>query len=719
MTSRQKFGFARRGAAVVLAAALATGVMPASALAYVGSAQGGDAGVSAASAVETGDGFYLEQGKTYSLGVTYAGTGNFASMSDMVASMLTKYFGSTVDVSANGDGSYTIVVSFAEYSAAVGDITCNGSTVSQVDQQYTLTVSSIASPIDLGVKIGGAMAGMFPDGITYSMTLDTSSLPTEGPTDPGEGEMTAGETYSMPVSFAQDDGSPSMAGNMIAKNAVVVPQENGTYRVTLVVNSGAGAGYYFQALTFNGAPTDRAYDVSGNYVFTGTVEDIDQPIAVGFTYYVYAMGRGMTHGANATLSVDSREASEGVSMAGSVVKADLDAAIAAARNIEQGDKTDEAWSALQSAVGVAQSASANPAIPQVGVDGAISSLIAAVQEFKASEDVQAPAENPYGMQVGETYIAGVTYAGTGSYASESLDAVVKQMLSRYFGDSVKLRYLDNGTYDVIISFAEYSSALGDMAFNGQTITQSEDRTYVVNVPTLEDAIDLRVYIGGAMAGMFPDGVTFALDVDTASIKAESAEPGQGGDQGGGEAAVPQSPADSNTGGGSTSVNAGFQVGHTYQVPMSFSKTGTLETSMSAQYFGDTALVRPQSDGTFAVSFSTNRPDFIASLSSASYAISQSGSQYTFSMPAAEGEVVVPISMSIIPMNNMSVSADMRLSLSQAVDLGTDQENVAASSSSVLAKTGDDESLPMTVVGLAGIAAAGMALAVTRRRSSEE
>ena len=50
------------------------------------------------------------------------------------------------------------------------------------------------------------------------------------------------------------------------------------------------------------------------------------------------------------------------------------------------------------------------------------------------------------------------------------------------------------------------------------------------------------------------------------------------------------------------ATAKFQVGHTYQVPIAFMKHNSSEASMAAKYFGDTALVRPQANGTFQVSF---------------------------------------------------------------------------------------------------------------------
>ena len=105
---------------------------------------------------------------------------------------------------------------------------------------------------------------------------------------------------------------------------------------------------------------------------------------------------------------------------------------------------------------------------------------------------------------------------------------------------------------------------------------------------------------------------------------------------------------------------GFQVGHTYQVPVSWLKQNSSETSMAAKYFGDTALVRPQSDGTFKVSFSATSEgaNHIISLAYNGSDLAKSGNQYTVSIPKADSDTVVPISMTIKEMEQLGGGAQV-------------------------------------------------------------
>lgn len=179
---------------------------------------------------------------------------------------------------------------------------------------------------------------------------------------------------------------------------------------------------------------------------------------------------------------------------------------------------------------------------------------------------------------------------------------------------------------------------------------------------------------------------------------------------------------------------GFQVGHVYAVPIMFAKEGTSQTSMANQYFGDVALVRPQSDGTYTVSFSTNRPDYIEGLSSSAGKVSitnegSSSRQYTMTVPATESDAVYGVTMTIVPMKELGggpVSADMHIYYSQAVDKGGDTGQIATSSKdsgvstsgSVLPNTGDE--LPAGAVPAAAVLAVGAgAVAVAARRKMNE
>ena len=141
--------------------------------------------------------------------------------------------------------------------------------------------------------------------------------------------------------------------------------------------------------------------------------------------------------------------------------------------------------------------------------------------------------------------------------------------------------------------------------------------------------------------------------------------------------------------------------------------------MAAKYFGDTALVRPQSDGTFKVSFSATGEgeSHIIKLTYNGAELVKSGTQYTVSIPKADSDTVVPISMTIKEMEQLGGGAqvaDMHLKLSQAKDLGTGQDNVVASSSKVLSQTGDNLAGVAGAAGVVAVVAAGAAVAARRR-----
>lgn len=585
---------ARRGATVILAAVMATGTVPVSALASPAVASSAAA---QATTIETADGFYLEAGTAYELSVSYEGTGAFssASYSGIVKSMLGRYFGTRARIAANQDGSCAVTVYFGgSYSAAIGDLIYNGQTIKQANQAYTFTVASIKGPLDLTVHIGGAMTGMFPDGVTYAMTFDTAGLPTEAP----------------------------------------------------------------------------------------------KPV------------------------VDLTE---------------LTAALDTARAVEQGKKTDEAWGALQQAIAAAEQALTAAASTEEA-DAAAATLTAAVDAFQASADVVEPEPEPepepnpspapdpdpspapdadaYGMVQGKTYTAPVSYVGTGSYAG--MDTVLNQMVGRYFGKTVQLQRLEDGTYNVIFSFAEYSSAIGDMTYNGAAVKQTAERTYVVNVPTLSHAIDLGIQVNGAMGGAV---VTFAMTVDTASIK-EAASGGAGGSTSGSGTGGSEQPSSPQTGAPEQLSQAkdGFQVGHTYRVPIAFKKTGSSEQSMANQYFGSYANVYVKEDGSFKVSFTTNKAEWISNLSSTKGAVTQDGSTFSIALAATQADTVLPLSMYVTPMKSQ-VSCDLYLYLSRATDLGSGDKGKPSG----LPQTGDASVLATVAAAGAGVAVLGIGMARERRR----
>ena len=720
VSTQRRIPLVKRGAAVALAATLAVGSIPAAA--FVQEAVTGSGPV--AMAAQTG-GYALEKGKIYTVGVAYAGTGSSEDDTATVQGMLSMYFGSEVSVSSAGDGSYSVVLTMIKDSSAIGDITYDGKKISRSGQTYTIPVSSLDGAIEMNIVIGGAMAGMFPNGIDFSLTLDTSSLPTAGEGEDGEADdekpdsgLEVGTTYAVPI-----DLGGSMAGSMLGKDAYVTPEDGGTYTVTITV--AASDSYCFSGLTVGGVSASKAYGADGkSYVFTAKgVKTIDGAVTLGFTYTPYGMWRTMNHSAEATFEAGSAEANAVVpSTQEGAVKFDLDNTIAAAKKIEQGKKSDEAWGDLQSAIATADKASASPAIPQVGVDGSTSALIEAIQTFNASEDV---AETPGGeedpdadevetpdgflMVAGQEYTLPVSFFKVDGSGDESMAAGFMEKESTVV-------YNEDGTYTVTIAPNEQGAQyLTGFECDGATVKKLEDGSYAISgLKSIAKNIALR-------AGMPGGSQPMLLQLDTSSLKTVSGEPivppdvtedpdvdnnqGNGSNTGGNNG---------NNGNGSGNANeqtARFQVGHTYQVPISIMKENSSETSMAAQYFGSTAYVRPLENGTMEVSFTTNRLDYISAVTYQGASVSRSGSTFTLVIPYTESDTVIPLGLSIVPMQELGmgeVTADMHLYLTQATDLGTDVTGAPAAYST-LAQTGDDT--PATAVaGLATLAAAGAVIA---------
>lgn len=171
----------------------------------------------------------------------------------------------------------------------------------------------------------------------------------------------------------------------------------------------------------------------------------------------------------------------------------------------------------------------------------------------------------------------------------------------------------------------------------------------------------------------------------------------------------------------------YEVGHVYKVPISFKKSGSSETSMAGQYFGGYAYVRPQSDGSFDVRFSTNRPDYILSLSyngSPASVTSESSSsrEYAISMDQTTDEAIASLSISVKPMVELGAGAqdvDMHVFFGSATDLGVDTGQVASSAST--AGTGDSSRQNMApLVPMAALSiVAAIAIAIYRRNNLED
>lgn len=582
----------------MLAATLAVGSVPAIALVQ---ASAGAAGTPIAMAAEAG---YDLDGKSYAAGVTWAGSADLGGMASIAQNMLTNYFGNQVQVSQNEDGSFNVVISFVKYSDAIQQIECNGQSIQQSsDQTYTLVVSSLDEPIAAKLYIGGAMAGMFPNGVGFTMTVDTSGLPEAEPEPP--------------------------------------------------------------------APT--------------------------------------------------------------VDKTALNEAIVAAKAIEQGKKSDEAWNALQDAIATAEKAAAVEGAPQTMIDAVLAQLNAAVETFNASEDVTDPTPDPDPDPAPDPEPepdedAVETPGGFLLVPQQAYEVPVNlikddgsaSMAAGYFEKTGAIVW--NGE-SYLVDFSVTSEGQGYIQ-SIEGIESLGEGAYRATVDSLTELVKLTFALQTPMGAMTQ---TAYLQIDTSSLPTKTGEVVKPD-----PAPTPEQNPSGNTGSSNGDSNNGqqeaavkFQRGHTYQVPIDFLKHNSSEVSMADQYFGDTALVRVSDDGTMLnVSFAATADGMthIISLAYQGATLSPSGTQFTVSIPYTESNVVLPISMTIKEMQELggpAQTADLHLYLTQAKDLGTNAGSLSASSSRMMADTGDDVSPVAAIAGgvavVAAAAAASVAGSQMRRR----
>ena len=767
MKQEMRYSVVRRGTSLVLAATLATGMVPAIALAQ-------DAGSNGATPVAlSGEGFMPAEGKTYTAEVSW-----LRSDSD-AASTMGGYFDSEITATYSG-GQYTVsVTANATGSTLLSALQYNGKDLPSVDnadgtRTYTVVVPELTEAV-FTVKVSA-----MPFSPSARMVVDQSSIK-----EVGSSQVDPYET-GFKLFFKGEDAT-SKYGHSFQDKVKVTPAKNG-YTVELTANS-LGAGNTLGDITFAGVKVPKVVHEDGSATYSLPLPGVDGTYNITFGYTVNAgpMGLmtnlhpfqlvigdatpnpssvdrtgltsqivvaektlaagGKTDGANAALqkaiddayvAVDSANATddsiaiaitalsasvEAFNKAGGtdskpgqdeqqVDKTALNAAIAKAKAIKQGNKTDEAFAALQEAIATAEKAAANDKIPQAGVNAATEQLNAAIEKFGISADKPSSSKTDFALEQGKEYTVPAKLVKADGSDSMAAQYFEQNATVVWDGAHYKVRF------GITAAGAEY---IKGVAHAGADATSLGNNQYEVTVDSLAEAIELTFGLSTPVGDMQQ---TAYLSLDTTSLPTTSGEP-----------IKPSNPNDNtgNNGGnnsGTTTTDPagrkaeqGFQVGHTYQVPVSWLKQNSSETSMAAKYFGDTALVRPQSDGTFKVSFSATSEgaSHIISLAHNGSTLAKSGNQYTVSIPKADSDTVVPISMTIKEMEQLGGGAqvaDMHLKLSQAKDLGTGQDSVVASSSTTMAQTGDVAAGVAGAAAVAALVAGGVAVA-SRRRSKRQ
>lgn len=758
-----RYTVVRKGTSLVLAATLATGMVPALALAQ--DAGNGDAPV----AVQTENGFTPVEGTVYTVQVKWLKADSDSS------SMMGAYF-STTAKAVYQNGKYAVSLTANESGKEMGvKLISGGSELPYVDNSdgtRTFTVSALkldaltfqvtapgmpmtpsaravfdTSSIDEGVDIppyedaftlyfkGSKYdtSRSFSDEVkviasngSYVIELTAKSLG-EGNT---LGDVTyqgkkvaktvnedGSATYSIPVSSITDTHDITFGytvsipnrGTMTNLHPFQLVVGNATPNVSFVDRTGLTSEIVKAEAVEQGSKTDEAFSalqqaIADAYATVDAADATDASIAAAVKAITGAVEAFNTSADKADPGQDEQK----------VDKTLLNQKIADAKAIEQGNKTDEAFKALQEAIATAEKAAANDKIPQAGVDAVTEQLKAAIDTFNTSKDAEAPAPTPSEEQAvtttdGFKLVAGKEYTLPVSFINATTGE--QSTAANFMEAAATVSYAD-GSYAVTVTpNAQGKQFLTAMTHGGKSAVQNADGSFTISgVPAINKGITVSVTMPGGTVDM-------GVRLDTTSLPTASGEP-----------VTPQPPANNNGSNGNNDGGAttdpsgqqaeqGFQVGHTYQVPASWLKHNSTEESMAAKYFGDTALVRPQSDGTFKVSFSATSEgaSHIISLAYNGSDLAKSGNQYTVSIPKADSDTVVPISMTIKEMEQLGGGAqiaDMHLKLSQAKDLGTGQDNVVASSNKILSQTGDNVA---GVAGAAAVAAVAAGAAVVARR----
>lgn len=684
-----RYTVVRKGTSLVLAATLATGMVPALALAQ-------DAGNGAAPvAAQAENGFTPVEGTVYTVQVKWLKADSDSS------SMMGAYF-STTAKAVYQNGKYAVSLTANESGKNMGvKLISGGSELPYVDNSdgtRTFTVSALRlDALTFQVTVPG-----MPMTPSARAVFDTSSI------DEGVDIPSYEDAFTLYFKGSKYDVSRSFS------DKVKVTASNGSYIIELTAKS-LGEGNTLGDVTYQGKKVAKTVNEDGSAAYSIPVSSITDTYDITFGYTVNMGPRGtMTNLHPFQLVVGN--ATPNVSF---VDRTGLTSEIVKAEAVEQGSKTDKAFSALQQAIADAYATVDAADATDASIAAGVKAITGAVEAFNTSKVAEAPAPTPSEDQTvttadGFKLVAGKEYALPVSFVNATTGE--QSTAANFMEATATVSYAD-GSYSVTVTpNAQGKQFLTAMTYGGKSAVQNADGSFTISgVPAINKDITVSVTMPGGTVDM-------GVRLDTTSLPTASGEP-----------VTPQPPANNNNGGsngnngnndgGATTdpngrqAKQGFQVGHTYQVPASWLKHNSTEESMAAKYFGDTALVRPQSDGTFKVSFSATSEgaNHIISLAYNGSDLAKSGNQYTVSIPKADSDTVVPISMTIKEMEQLGGGAqiaDMHLKLSQAKDLGTGQDNAVASSSKILSQTGDNVA---GVAGAAAVAAVAAGAAVVARR----
>lgn len=590
-----------------------------------------------------------------------------------------------------------------------------------------------------------------------------------------------GQTYTVPVSLmnASQPDQDSMAASYFSSTAEAVYQD-GVFTVKMTTN----APEQITGIRYQGTAATVVSEDASSRVFQFVLPSLSDA-ALTLSLYVPQMG-GATD-----VEVLARFDTSG--LVRTTDKTALANAVDSAEAIERNGAPDVDWNVLQRAIGNARSVLEDEDSSQDAVDAEVNALKKATDAFQGIAGYQFVEGGSYVMPMtwvqpdGSDSHAGRSFASSaevrlvdGRYdvrisTTPDSDAMITAIT--YGEDDQNASVVDTDTASGTRQFQLFSSSatqalkvgfsvqVPGMGTHNQSAYLMLDTTQVdvasepvqtVDTSALQAALtDATSLTQGKKSPEAWSALQTAIAAAQNTIDDSSATQGDvdaqlaalnaAVDAFSASADVPEGDGNNNGNNNGNGANEGngndqeqkaaFEVGHTYQVPLAFLRSGSSQPSMAAQYFGDVALVRPQPDGTFDVRFSTNRPDYIVNMYHQGSALPVTGgdgvssAEYSLSISATTSDTVVPLSMTIKPMQELGggdVSVDMHLYLTQAEDRGTGMDALvaspaitgkgAAAAGTGLPQTGDD--VPWAGVAVtAALAGAGMAVAgaVGRRR----
>ena len=433
--------------------------------------------------------------------LTYAG-GMMGNTDEKLVIKLTDAKAETVDKSALADAIKNAPEQGSKTDEAFATLTAAKEAAQKVADQTDATTAEVKTALS-----------------TFQAAVDAFNKSEDKPSV----DLEKGKTYYVPVTLkkADDPSADSMAGGFFQDKARVTKVTDDSYTVTLTTKLEAGQkGWLSDFKVGDQAAQSAAVEGDENNVtFTFTVSDISKPIVASCfvqpmnsspSFYVVLDTTNLEDEANTDALYAEIQKAEAIKITDDAYK----------------NKTLAAWYDLQDAISAASALRSVPpaASEQAKVDQAAKDLQAAVETFKAAPERTDNAT--FRPIVGKEYTADVRWIGK----QAGLGSVAESMINKNISHEVTFTYNEDGTYTFKIrgTGADKNHAIQKITVGDKEFTPDYDAdpngVYTVTFDSVAGEQAFKVFIGGAMTGMFPNGVDMAMDVDVTGLEQAPAVP---------------------------------------------------------------------------------------------------------------------------------------------------------------------------------------------------